>query len=183
MQIAHGDNPQVFTEQVQGDHTAKPTSDQPPLIPVTSVSGSYLEQSFDLKVMTARHAPSPPPPVSCDQNTVPDTSTASEPTEPSVFKPVMQEPTEMLRDEANPQELSVTQEIQDGDLLYKLWEDNKVPYKSSACSFGSILSHLEQRLTGEVTMGISLERSDSTTVETDKVQIAGHSVRCEPICL
>ena len=108
---------------------------------------------------------------------MPDTSTASEPTEPSVFKPVMQEPIEMLRDEANPQD------IQDDEILYKLWEDNKVPYKSSACSFDSILSHLEQRLTGEVTMGISLERSDSTAVETDKVQIAGHSVRCEPICL
>ena len=168
---------------MQEEHTVKPTNDQPPLIRVPTVNGSYLEQSFDLKVMTARHSPSPPPPVFCDQNTVPDTSAASEPTEPSVFKPVMQEHTEMLRDEANPQELSVTQEKQDDGLLYKLWEDNKVPYKSSACSFDSILSHLEQRLTGEVTMGISLERSDSTTVETDKVQIAGHSVRCEPICL
>ena len=155
----------------------KSTNDQPPLILFTSVSGSYLEQSFDLKVMTARHSPSPPPPVFCDQNTVPDTSTASEPTEPSVLKPVMQEPTELLRDEQNPPG------ILDDEILYKLWEDNKVPYKSSACSFDSILSHLEQRLTGEVTMGISLERSDSTPVEIDKVHIASHSVRCEPICL
>ena len=133
--------------------------------------------------MTARRAPSPPPPVFCDQNTVPDTSTASEPTEPSVSKLVMQETYELLRDEQNPQESSVKQDIQDDEILNELWEDNKVPYKSSACSFDSILSLLELRLTGEVTMGISLEQSDSTTVETDKVQIAGHSVRCEPICL
>ena len=161
----------------------KSTNDQPPLILFTSVSGSYLEQSFDLKVMTARHSPSPPPPVFCDQNTVPDTSTASEPTEAGSITPMLQKPIELLRDEQNPKESSVKQDIRNDDLLYKLWEDNKVPYKSSACSFDSILSHLEQRLTGEVTMGISLERSNSTTVETDKVQIAGHSVRCEPICL